>query len=207
MCIRRLLLIVLAAGFSSSMIFGGLRGPGRYCGVVVFDRWDNCTLYSGIYVMYIDESVKASLREEAGQCVQIDARKVIQIRNPGDGVIYEFVKLGSAPRDKAGVKLDGLSLHAEPTFTDGERPSINISVRNTGEHEVTVRASELAPTLLGNPDGRGSGVSSSRPQEALITRHAFRVGPDYKPRTSGRGIMYGKSWAWTVDAAVPDSFV
>ncbi len=50
----------------------GERGPGKHSGVVVFDRWDGCTLYSGIYVMYISERVKDKLRKHAGKSVQID---------------------------------------------------------------------------------------------------------------------------------------
>ena len=32
---------------------GAIRGPGKYNGVVIFDRWDGCHLYSGAYVMEI----------------------------------------------------------------------------------------------------------------------------------------------------------
>ena len=63
----------------------GKRAPGKYRGVVVFDRWDGCILYSGIYVMYISERTKEKLREHTGKSIQIDAKKVSQPRNPGDG--------------------------------------------------------------------------------------------------------------------------
>src|SRR4051812_15803797 len=39
-------------------LFGGLRGPGKYNGVVLFDRWDNCYLFSGVYLMYVSETLK-----------------------------------------------------------------------------------------------------------------------------------------------------
>jgi hypothetical protein len=47
----------------------GLRGPGKYCGVVVFDRWDSCTLYSGVFLMYISEGEKEKLRRYSGLAV------------------------------------------------------------------------------------------------------------------------------------------
>ncbi len=36
-----------------------LFGPGKYCGVVVFDRWGTCYLVSGPYVNYVASDVKA----------------------------------------------------------------------------------------------------------------------------------------------------
>ena len=82
-------LVVLA----SSLCFAGERLAGKYCGVVIFDRWGGCTLYSGIYVMYVSEAVKDGLRPKAGQCVQIDATQVKQEQNPGDGLIQKFTLL------------------------------------------------------------------------------------------------------------------
>ena|SRR5439155_12989963 len=46
--------LLLFAGPSSA----GIRGPGKYSGVVVFDRWDGCLLFSSVYLMYISEVVK-----------------------------------------------------------------------------------------------------------------------------------------------------
>ena len=80
--------------------------------MVVFDRWDGCTLYSGIYVMYISERVKNKLRKQAGKSVQIDAIKVHQPKNPGDGLITEFTYLGPAPQTMNWVSLSGVELAA-----------------------------------------------------------------------------------------------
>ena len=60
---------ILALVFSAFPCFGGIRSPGKYSGVVVFDRWDGCTLYSGIYVMYISEKTKDGLRPFEGQLI------------------------------------------------------------------------------------------------------------------------------------------
>ena len=84
------LLVCFSMIIPSRVCQGGERGPGKYCGVVIFDRWGGCTLYSGIYVMYVSEKVKNGLRPFAGRAVQIDAKKVNQPENPGDGLITQF---------------------------------------------------------------------------------------------------------------------
>jgi hypothetical protein len=48
----------------------GIRGRGKYSGVVVFDRWDGCILFSGVYLMYVSERVKDQLREYDGQAIE-----------------------------------------------------------------------------------------------------------------------------------------
>jgi hypothetical protein len=47
---------VLAAVALAPMLVAGIRGPGKYHGVVFYDRWDNCYLFSGVYLMYISET-------------------------------------------------------------------------------------------------------------------------------------------------------
>jgi len=54
-------LVLLTIGLAL-LANAGLRGPGKYYGVVVFDRWDTCFLLSGPYITYISESVKNELR-------------------------------------------------------------------------------------------------------------------------------------------------
>jgi hypothetical protein len=61
----------------------GIRGPGKYCGVVVFDRWDACFLLNGPYITYISENVKNELRPYEGKAKQFDASSVFQPENPG----------------------------------------------------------------------------------------------------------------------------
>jgi hypothetical protein len=76
-----------------SLPFTGLcavRGLGKYSGVVVFDRWDGCHLYSGAYVMEISERVKEKLRPFAGHAMLIDAQGVFQPINPGDALITKL---------------------------------------------------------------------------------------------------------------------
>jgi hypothetical protein len=181
----------------------GERGPGKYSGVVIYDRWGGCTLYSGIYVMYVSEKVKGKLCDYPGKSVQIDARDVDQPINPGDGLIKDLVYLGPAPAARNWVPLDGLKLRAVPASKDGETPSIDICVRNEGDKEVTVLSSELCPTLLAkNPDKRGP---SDGPSFALVTRQAFLIGGE-EPRTAGKGIAQGGEYSWTIGEALPRTF-
>jgi len=132
----------------SGVLFSGIRAPGEYCGVVVYDRWDGCTLCSGSYIMYISESIKDLLRPYAGKCIQIYAREVTQPQNPGDGLISDFEYLGPAPPANSGLSLQGIDLRTAPAFSNGERPRVRISFRNSGDLDATIGAGFLAPTLL-----------------------------------------------------------
>ena len=49
---------LLVAAADTPILVAGIRGPGKYNGVVFYDRWDNCYLFSGVYLMYISEGVK-----------------------------------------------------------------------------------------------------------------------------------------------------
>jgi hypothetical protein len=69
-----LTLILLTVGFAL-LAHAGLRGPGKYSGVVVFDRWDTCFLLSGPYITYISDNVKNELRPYAGKAMQVDVRR------------------------------------------------------------------------------------------------------------------------------------
>jgi len=184
----------------------GIRSPGKHSGVVIFDRWDGCTLYSGIYVMYISEHVKDKLRKHAGKSVQIDAIKVHQPKNPGDGLITEFKYLGPAPPTMNWVSLSGVELRATPSFTSGQSPTVIISVQNHGKKDAKIHSSELAPTLLTKTSGgRTSFVPADGPSYALITRQAFIAGGT-DPRTKGRGITNGEPYSWSIDQDLPRTF-
>lgn len=182
----------------------GERGPGKYSGVVVFDRWDGCILYSGIYVMYISERTKEKLREYVGKAIQIDAKKVSQLINPGDGLITDLAYLRAPPPvARNWVSLSGLTLRAVADFKEGEKPTVVISLANTGKEEVKIFGSELAPTLLmkaATPD------VADGPSFALVTRQAFISGGS-EPRTTGSGLTKNGPYGWQIDKAVPVTFV
>jgi hypothetical protein len=204
LCLKALVLLMLVSVLClpPCTADAGERGPGKYSGVVVYDRWGGCTLYSGIYVMYVSEKVKGKLREYGGTSVRIDAKEVSQPMNPGDGLITDLAYLGAAPPAQNWVVLDRLSLQAVPASQEGEKPAIDIVVKNRGDRDITVFSAELAPTLL----AKNPGVAvSDGPSFALITRQGFLVG-GAEPRTKGSGVHGGQPYAWKADAALPQQF-
>lgn len=140
-------LLALALGFALAA-YGGIRGPGAYCGVVVFDRWDTCFLLSGHFIMYVSQNVKNVLRSYKGQAVQVDAFEVFQPLNPGDGLIRAYKIMGSAPDTHQWAKLDGLEFLVESDFGPQGTPSFVLRIRNIGNETVRVVSSEIGPTLL-----------------------------------------------------------
>jgi hypothetical protein len=138
-----LLLIILAATTSVA----GIRGPGKYSGVVIFDRWDTCYLYSGVYVVYVSSKIKERLRRYEGKSVTINATEVFQPMNPGDGLIRKFKFLGVAKNYTTG--LDQLALTVEPNFHNDGPPTLILVIENRGAMAIEVSSLSLAPTLLG----------------------------------------------------------
>jgi len=186
----------------------GLRTPGKYCGVVIFDRWDGCTLYSGIYVMYVSEKTKEGLRKYAGQAVQIDAKQVHQPINPGDGRIGKFEYLGAAPENRNWVKLEGISLESSVKVRGDGKAVATITVQNKGKGSVKLFSQELALTLLTRrAEAKGNWSVSDGPSFALITRHSLEIGSS-TPRWQGKGIAGGKPYSWTIgkENALPHDF-
>src|SRR6266481_7680003 len=86
--------VSLAVALVGPVLVAGIRGTGKYNGVVFYDRWDNCYLFSGIYLMYVSDAVKEALRPYRGESIEIDAKEVYQPMNPGDGLIKKFVFVG-----------------------------------------------------------------------------------------------------------------
>ncbi|MBX3448806.1 MAG: hypothetical protein KF777_04555 [Planctomycetaceae bacterium] len=190
----RLSTIVTALALLSTVCLAGIRSEGKYSGVVIFDRWDGCTLYSGVYVMYISEDVKEQLRADAGKCVQIDATDVVQPRNPVDGLIRQFKVLGAAPAAKEWESLDGLKLSVVRAFEDGHPPEFLIRVENVGDKPRVLRMNSLAPTLLkGKPTG-GNGLNpADGPSIAAVTRQSFWIDLEGPRMQESSG-----TWQWRV---------
>ena len=68
---------LLIAAATVPSVVAGTRVAGKYNGVVFYDRWDNCYLFSGVYLMYISDTVKEVLRPYRGKSIEIDAKQVI----------------------------------------------------------------------------------------------------------------------------------
>lgn len=201
---RRIAPVLVLAGFVT-LAHAGIRSPGKYCGVVVYDRWGGCTLYSGIFVMYIAEGSKEKLRAHSGESILIDARKVVQEWNPGDGLITDFDYRGAAPSESdAGSSIDGLRLEAAPSFGEGERPRIIVTIENVGNREQVIRSDKLAPTLLTRQEPGTRRSPSDGPSRAVVTRQSFRVGDG--PRTEGGSGVGERSYAWRIEEALPEVF-
>jgi hypothetical protein len=197
-------LLALSVALANA-VHAGIRGPGKYCGVVIFDRWDSCILYSSIYVMYVSEKVKEQLRPYAGQAIEIDAQEVSQPINPGDGLISKLKYLSPAPKANRSFEIEGLHLRAVPSSADGEPPVLDAYVKNGGDKARTVAGSELAPTLL----AQGSMAFQwfkpfDGPSFALITRWAFAYSSE-EPRTEYRSEANGRPFGYRSEV-VPARF-
>jgi hypothetical protein len=149
------------------------RAPGKYSGVVIFDRWDTCFLLSGHYITYISEKVKEPLRAYKDIAMQIDAKEIFQPMNPGDALITKYDILGKAPEVNDGFtpKLDGLSLRIRPDFDSDGSVSAFVDISNAGKSGVQVLNREFGPTLLGAnvlPESASDGKSV-----AWLTRTGF----------------------------------
>ena len=162
-------------------VFAGIRGGGQYAGTVVFDRWDGCTLYSGMYVMYISEEVKEQLRPYAQKPVLINATDVFQPMNPGDGLIKAFEYLGPAPdKQEDGVTLKGITLNNRIACIKGQKPAVEMQIINKGSGPVDVHSSHLALTLLTKQTKttRAPLTPADGPSVAWVTRQSFWLGDE-----------------------------
>lgn len=163
------ILVVLIVCVETISTYAGIRGPGKYCGVVVFDRWDTCFLLSGPYITYISENVKEKLRPYTGKPMQVDASDVFQPMNPGDGLIRKYEILGPAPDTHRWVTLEGLELAAESDFSFHGSPAFLIEIRNVGSTAVKIASSEIGPALMGSGPASPFRASDGR-SEAVFTR-------------------------------------
>jgi hypothetical protein len=169
----------------------GLRGIGKYCGVVVFDRWDTCFLLSGPYITYISGSVKEELRPYKGSAMQVDASKVVQRQNPGDALIQKYKIVGPAPDTGRWGKLDGLELVAGSDFGPKGTPTFVIEIHNTGNNPVRIDSSEVGPTLIGSGQ-QSPFMASDSGSGAVITRATLVTSSSWQSTIGG--VTYSASF-------------
>ncbi len=135
----------------ASLATAGIRPTGPYSGIVIFDRWDSCHLYSGVYLMDISQKVKEQLRPNRNLPVTIFAEEVVQPVNPGDGLITKLRVLGPAPETAFYPPvpvLDGINILAMPDFRPRDGNRIVMELRNTGPLAREVDLNSWAPTLF-----------------------------------------------------------
>jgi hypothetical protein len=202
--LAHLTLVAIACGFAF-VAQAGIRGPGKYCGVVVFDRWDTCFLLSGPYITYVSEKVKNVLRPYRGQAVQVDALEVFQPINPGDALIRESKIIGPAPKTRSWFALDGLELSAESDFGPEATPHFVIQIRNVGDSSVRIDSSEIAPVLISFNPHCGF-CPSDGASAAVITRVDLLHSHGSTWEYTMDGVSY--SIAFAIDPATqpPDRF-
>ncbi len=204
-----IVVLVLCLGSLAHKAYPAMRGPGKYSGVVVFDRWDGCILYGGPHIMYIAETVKEDLREYEGNFVRIMAKKIYQVFS-GEARIDELVYLGSGPEKGNPARLSNVKLLCLCGFGDGEPPSILVNLINTSDkEEIQISSEELAPTLLRKKTVSvdSSAAPSDGPSCALVTCKTFWIGE--ASRSEGQGALYGVRYAWSIgeENALPKRFV
>jgi len=174
----------------------GIRGPGKYSGVVEFDRWDTCFLLSGPYITYISGSVKEGLRPYKGMSMQIDATNVFQPLNPGDALIRKYKIIGLAPdTQKKWATLDGMELIARSDFGTQGTPAFLMEIRNSGSKAVEVNSGEVGPALLG-PVLESPFRVSDGGSMAVITRSDLVNHGSWQSTVDG----VTHSYSYTVDA-------
>ena len=180
----------------STTVHAGMRGSGKYSGVVIFDRWDTCFLLSGPYMTYISEAVKEQLRPYAGRAIQIEVAEIDQPMNPGDGLVKSYVILGEAPDNPSDAIANKIEIETEPAFEGKSAPMFDITVRNISLERVSVSPSELGPTLLGMNRGIIFSASDGK-SVAWITRADLALhGPDQAAASSWSSTVDGKTVAY-----------
>ena len=173
----------------------GIRGPGKYCGVVVFDRWDTCFLLSGPYITYISDVVKNELRPYKGSAIQIDASDVSQPINPGDALVRRYKVIGPAPVIDHPPSLDSLELITQSDFSIIGAPAFRLEICNTGNKPVEVFSAEIGPAMLGKNNPERVFSPSDGSSVAWITRVDLALLPSEKSEWNklGYSLYYADS--------------
>jgi len=185
--------------------------PGKFSGVVIFDRWDSCILYSGVFLMYVSENVKEGLRQYQGQAIQLDVSKFVQRMNPGDALITEYRMLGPAPDTASHSPVptvpEGLVLTADGPLKNQGLPAVTVSIRNVGNESVRIVTSEIGIALLTRKEKELDYLEtpSDGPSTAVITRVGV-VSRGGKLEISSGEIKRSYSYSSEPDSPLPREF-
>jgi hypothetical protein len=199
-------MLVLIAGLA----FAGIRGPGKYAGIVIFDRWDTCYLYSGIYLMYVSEKTKEGLRKYEGQSILLDAKEVFQPMNPGDGLIGKFQFLKVLSIENPANQID-LSFTVQPQFQNGSSKFV-LEIENRSSVIARVSTGAIALTLFGIKRQHMFSPSDGK-SDAWLTRQPLKfpsfvedIVPVSQRSTKTHRVMQkdGEEYYFNVDEKLPD---
>lgn len=213
MHLRRFLLSLIVLGCASSTALAAILLPGKYTGVVIFDRWDGCILYGSVRFLYVSERVKHKLRPHAGQSVELDVISVKQGFTGYPGLIAGLDYIDPAPKpdpdDRSVREVEGLRLRAVPAFLDGDKPRLTFTIANETDVTRNIDADVLAFSLLttNDPDQQLFLQVFDGPSRALManqsiwSREALRSEGDLSRRkTRNDQIVQEWRYAWRLDA-------
>ena len=188
-----------------SLANAGIRAPGKYSGVVFFDRWGSCILFSGVYLMHISEDVKESLREYDGQAIEIDALEVNQPINPGDGLIKRFNVIGPARPKQTVYTVEGTKLEAEPVSVRPPYATLTLTITNESSNIARINSSEIGFALFGQRK-KGDPISPSDGASTAVITRASVLNPHSSEeiRIDGKDFYY--SYVITDEDRLPSSF-
>lgn len=182
---------ILATAAAAPILEAGIRGAGKYNGVVFYDRWDNCYLFSGVYVMYISDSTKQSLRPYRGKSTEIDAKDVYQPMNPGDGVIKKFAVIGESKEDPRPFyrtpPIRGVELRAAVSKVSGRFRAV-VEIRNNDSADITIESDALGFAVIAH-DKPSFICPSDGTSCAVITRLSAS-------RADGKNRVGSQAWGW-----------
>ena len=194
---------LLIAATDAPVLVAGTRGPGKYNGVAFYDRWDNCYLFSGVYLMYISDKVKEDLRPYRGKSMEIDAKEVQQQMNPGDGLIKKLAVIGESKEDPRPINrtppIRGVELRATVSNVSG-RFRATVEIRNNGSSTVPIESDALGFAVIAH-DKPLFICPSDGTSCAVITRISATA-PD------GKNRIGSQAWGWAFDTSnrVPNRF-
>lgn len=197
--------------FNSLQIHAARVLPGKYSGMVVFDRWDNCYLLVNHFQLYISDSQKEALRKYAGEGAEILAKDVYQPSSTRPARINSFQYLGPASKGKhprSSSNLRGLKLSTHMDFTENGHNIFFITAQNQVSVPLTLFSNELGLTLLRKKELPTQGAPSDGNSFVLLGGHSFEFPGERIPRLSGAGMTYGINYKWHMEAAhaLPHSF-
>ena len=196
-----------AAALLLTFCLGAIRGPGKYSGVIVFDRWGGCTLCRGPWINYVAEAVKKSLSRYDGKQVVLGATKTHQPFNPGEARIEAFEVLAPAGEGEAGqIPAAPLRLSVRAEFDDGQQPAFAITARNVSAAPVTLKYESLGPVvLMKRPPGKQWFSAADGPSVAVLADGRFwGLDPDGgKPLMRSRGTRSSVDYEWQVANPAP----
>jgi len=193
---------LLVAAAAAPILVAGMRGAGKYTGVVFYDRWNNCYLFSGVYLMYISEAVKESLRPYRGKSMEIDAKEVYQPMNPDDGLIKKLEVIGESREDLRPINrappIRGVELRAAVSSVSDRFRAI-VEIRNNSSANVPIESDALGFAVIAHD--KPFVCPSDGTSCAVITRISATT-PD------GENRIDSQTWGWAfgVSRRLPKRF-